>query len=82
MTMRDTRRVCDISCAELLDAAVARLAATGVGEGRWLLELYLDAGRIRHARVRPPHVEHHASIGRTLLDSLRGAAADDEPEAA
>lgn len=67
----DPRRVDELSAAELLEAAVARMAVTGIASGQWLLELYLDDGRIRQARVRPPHVDHHASMGRTVLDGLR-----------
>jgi hypothetical protein len=68
----DPRRVDDLSAAELLEAAVERMAASGITSGQWLVELYLSDGRIRQARVRPPHVEHHASLGRTILDGLRG----------
>jgi len=68
----DKRPVGDLSAAELFEEAVDRMRAAGIADGQWLLELFLDDGRIRHARVRPPHVEHHASMGRRVLDGLRG----------
>lgn len=66
------RRVADLNAAELLEAAVGRLAGLGVGSGRWHLELEVDAGRVRRLSMRPsPAIGRGATLGREQLSRER-----------
>lgn len=69
----DTRRVCDLSPAELLDATWERLHDLGWTEGGWVLEVYEVDGHTREIRARLAN-GRKASVGRRQLDELGSAA--------
>lgn len=69
--MTDTRRVCDLTAAELLEAGFAHFEALGWTRGLWRIETLLDSGRVR--RVEPEIAgERPVTLGRGELDRLDG----------
>lgn len=70
MTHRpDTRRVCDLSPLELLEAAIDGLARFGWASGRWNVELYVDDGHVRQARAALAG-DRRSSVSRSQLEQL------------
>lgn len=65
--MTDTRRVCDLTAAELLDAAWVQLATLGVTRGAWSVRAYIVDGRTRSIRPKVAG-ERPATIGRRQLE--------------
>jgi hypothetical protein len=65
----DTRRVCDLTAAELLEAGFAHFAELGWTHGLWKVEALLDDGRVR--KVLPaPAGDRPVTLGRGELDRL------------
>lgn len=51
--MTDTRRVCDLSAGELLEAALEATSGLGWTRSAWVLELHAIDGVVRKLEARP-----------------------------
>jgi hypothetical protein len=65
----DTRRVCDLTAGELLDAAWAQLAGIGVTAGAWSVRAYVVDGHTRSIQPEPGG-GRPVTIGRGELERL------------
>lgn len=73
--LTDTRRVCDLSPLELLEAAFTDLAQLGLTHGVWDVEIRLEQGRVRRVVPEPAGPKMpRAAIGRRQLGELGSAA--------
>lgn len=74
--MTDTRRVCDLTPLDLLEAAFAELSQLGLTRGQWLIEIHLHDGVVRRAVPEPMPRVHapRATLGRRQLGELGSAA--------
>lgn len=78
--MTDTRRVCDLSPAELFEAAVARCGELGWDAGKWELRLSYDGGHLIRGRVPLLVTEGRiswATVGRGQLHRLTESVESD-----
>lgn len=74
--MTDTRRVCDLSPLELLEAAFAACADYGWTVGHWAVELHVEDGHVRRALPRlVDAAPHRVAVGRSQLRERGKAAA-------
>lgn len=73
--MTDTRRVCDLTAAEMIEAG---LAATAWKDGKWEVTFAIEDGRVRTGRYPVLVSEGRivwASVGRDGLDVRQSRAA-------
>lgn len=79
--LTDTRRVCDLTPVELLEAALTKCGVFGWANGRWVLELHANDGWVR--RVVPTQLEEvpiRVVVGRHQLQGIDAAGELRKPD--